>query len=74
MNLYKVIFEAGTEDKHVVVAEQHQCVVIADTAAEVHRLLGEQNSKLTSIVQITRLYEPHVLYVNHDQLIQGEST
>jgi len=67
MNLYKVIYETDTE-------EQHQCVVVAEHAAEVHQLLGEQNSRLTSIVQITRLYKPHVLYVNHDQLIQGEST
>lgn len=64
MNLYKVIYETGDE-------AQHPCVVVADTAAEVHRLLGEQNSKLTSIVQITRLHKPHVLYVNHDQLIGG---
>lgn len=65
MNLYKVIFDTASEG-------QHQCVVVADTAAEVHRLLGEQNTQLTAIVQITRLYKPHVLYVNHDQLIGGE--
>lgn len=65
MNLYKVIFETGGE-------AQQQCVVVALHAAEVHELLGAQNTQLTSIVQITRLYKPHVLYVNHDQLIGGE--